>query len=184
VAHHLDRLVEDGLIMVEYRRLTAKRGPGAGRPSKLYRRAEDDFGVSLPPRRYDLAGRLLADAVDRSRVEGTPIDEALEAAARSEGQQIGAAARDGLGRRTSTAARQAGVLEALRSRGFDPETGRDGVTVLHNCPFHLLAQEHTELICGMNLCLLEGLLDEVENTRLQARLEPEEGFCCVRLHRR
>ena len=32
VAHHLDRLAEDGLLDVEYRRLTGRSGPGAGRP--------------------------------------------------------------------------------------------------------------------------------------------------------
>src|SRR3954464_11750404 len=37
---HLDRLVADGLLTTEYRRLTGRQGPGAGRPAKLYRRAE------------------------------------------------------------------------------------------------------------------------------------------------
>ena len=53
---HLDRLVEEGLLAVEYRRLGGRTGPGAGRPSKLYRRAEREWSVSLPPRRYDLVG--------------------------------------------------------------------------------------------------------------------------------
>ena len=38
-AFHLDKLVAEGLLDVEYRRLTGKTGPGAGRPAKLYRRA-------------------------------------------------------------------------------------------------------------------------------------------------
>ncbi|MDQ3641298.1 MAG: helix-turn-helix domain-containing protein, partial [Actinomycetota bacterium] len=37
-AFHLDRLVDDGLLDAEFRRLTGRRGPGAGRPAKLYRR--------------------------------------------------------------------------------------------------------------------------------------------------
>ncbi len=48
--HHLERLASDGLVEVEYRRLTGRQGPGAGRPSKLYRRADRQFAVSLPPR--------------------------------------------------------------------------------------------------------------------------------------
>ena len=38
-AFHLDRLVKDGLLIPEYRRLSGRTGPGAGRPAKLYRRA-------------------------------------------------------------------------------------------------------------------------------------------------
>src|SRR5438045_398628 len=68
VAHHvakfhLDRLVDDGLLTAEYRRPAGRGGPGAGRPAKLYRRSDVDLEVSLPERRYDLAGRLLVRAV-------------------------------------------------------------------------------------------------------------------------
>src|SRR5256885_10967224 len=37
-AFHLDKLVQQGLLDASYRRLTARRGPGAGRPAKLYHR--------------------------------------------------------------------------------------------------------------------------------------------------
>jgi predicted ArsR family transcriptional regulator len=146
------------------------------------RRAPEEIEVSLPPRRYELAGRLLATAADRSRHDGTPIDRALRDAARDEGRLLGEHGRQRLGRRTSTRARIDGLLEELRAVGFEPETREDDVTVLHNCPFHHLAREHTELVCGMNLCLLEGLLDEFEGTGLRATLEPEVGSCCVRFH--
>ncbi len=53
--------------------------------------------------------------------------------------------------------------------------------MLHNCPFHLLAAEHTELICGMNHCMLDAILAELGDTGLDARLEPQAGHCCVRL---
>ena len=62
---HLDRLVDDGLLQAEYRRISGRSGPGAGRPAKLYRRAEQQFSVSLPERRYDLAGSLLATDTTR-----------------------------------------------------------------------------------------------------------------------
>src|SRR3546814_13356991 len=42
VAHHLDRLAGDGLLEVEFRRLTGRQGPGAGRPAKLYRRSRSE----------------------------------------------------------------------------------------------------------------------------------------------
>src|SRR3954454_10770402 len=58
VAFHLDRLVYEGLLYVVFGRLTCRSAPGAGRPSKLCRRAECDVEVSLPERHYDLAGEL------------------------------------------------------------------------------------------------------------------------------
>src|SRR3954452_16102013 len=80
---HLDRMVAEGLLEVEYRRLSGRTGPGAGRPSKLYRRAAREFAVSLPPRRYDLVGDILAAAVTRAG-SGAALDDALEEAAREE----------------------------------------------------------------------------------------------------
>src|SRR3954453_20993544 len=59
-AFHLDRLAEAGLREVEFRRLTGRTGPGAGRPSKLYRRPAGEVAVSVPERHYDLAGGLVA----------------------------------------------------------------------------------------------------------------------------
>ena len=48
---HLDKLVDEGLLEAEFRRLSGKTGPGAGRPAKLYRRSAREWSVSLPPRR-------------------------------------------------------------------------------------------------------------------------------------
>ena len=185
-AHHLDRLADDGLLEFEFRRLNDRRGPGAGRPAKVYRRAASELGLSLPPRDYELAGSLLADAAERSRRDGTPIDESLEHAAREAGRALAEELRreaTTAGRAGRADARRARVVEVLRRRGFEPETRPDGVTVLHNCPFHRLAQSHTELVCGMNLCMLDSFLGEVEELDLRAELEPEDGYCCVRLHR-
>ena len=69
-AFHLDRLVADGLLDVHYERRSGRTGPGAGRPAKLYRRAECSVSVSLPERRYDLAGELLAAAVVEAERSG------------------------------------------------------------------------------------------------------------------
>jgi predicted ArsR family transcriptional regulator len=181
-AHHLDRLADEGLLEVDYQRLNDRRGPGAGRPAKVYRRAPAEIAVSLPPRHYELAGRVLADAAVRSQRDGTPIALAIDEAARTEGRSIGTEAQLELQRGAGTEARRARLFDVLRTRGFEPEVRGDGVTVLHNCPFHQLAQQHTELICGMNLCLLDGLLTEFDDVGLHAELEPETDHCCVRLH--
>ncbi len=72
------------------------------------------------------------------------------------------------------------LLAALEEHGFEPRA--DGnATTLANCPFHALAQEHTDLVCGMNLQLLEGLLEAVPGTGWAARLAPTPDRCCVRL---
>jgi predicted ArsR family transcriptional regulator len=68
----------------------------------------------------------------------------------------------------------------LEEHGFEPRDD-DGGIALANCPFHVLAREHTELVCGMNLRLLEGVLGGLPEAGLVARLRPQPGMCCVRL---
>ena len=87
VKFHLDRLADDGLLDVEYARPAGRAGPGAGRPAKLYRRSARELAVSLPPRDYELAGRLLAQAVTEAERDGIRVADALARAARSTGQR-------------------------------------------------------------------------------------------------
>jgi predicted ArsR family transcriptional regulator len=183
-AHHLDRLAADGLLDVDYQRLSGRQGPGAGRPAKLYRRARRDLDVTLPRRDYALAGRLLAEAADRSRADGTDIQTALDDAATAEGWRLAREIRAGLTERGDAhpGGPRSAVLDALEAGGFEPLDADDGTVVLRNCPFHQLAREHPELICGMNHCLLSTVVDVVDGSGLAARLEPEDGVCCVRLH--
>ena len=173
-AFHLDRLVADGLLDVHFERRTGRTGPGAGRPAKLYRRSDTSVEVSLPERRYDLVGELLASALDEADRSGERPRAALERRAREKGRKLGEAARS-----AGSDGRDA-VLRALEEHGFEPRVdGRD--VVLANCPFHALAREHTELVCGMNLQMLDGVLEGVPASGLTARLRPAPGSCCVRL---
>src|SRR4051794_5328395 len=91
-AFHLDRLADQGLLAVEYRRPPGRGGPGAGRPAKLYRRTEDEVAVSVPERHYDLVGGLLAAAVTESIDTGAPVREVLHRTAYDAGKAIGVAA--------------------------------------------------------------------------------------------
>jgi predicted ArsR family transcriptional regulator len=180
-AHHLDRLADDGLLEVDYRRLNDRRGPGAGRPAKVYRRSPTEIAVSLPPRDYELAGCVLAEAAERAKRDGTPITRAIEDVAREQGREIALETKRQLNGRASAKQRRLRFLEALGALGFEPaESGGD--VVLMNCPFHHLAQSHTELICGMNLSLLDGALDELGDTGWAPQLQPCDGRCCVQLH--
>ncbi|SNS08754.1 Predicted transcriptional regulator, ArsR family [Geodermatophilus saharensis] len=172
VAFHLDRLVADGLLAVHYERRTGRSGPGAGRPAKLYRRAECSVSVSLPERRYDLAGELLAAALTEAEESGERPAAVLDRLAHARGREF-AAAVDGAGGREA-------VLRVLEEHGYEPQRAGESVT-LRNCPFHTLARTHTELVCGMNLRLLEGVLAGVGAGGLTARLRPGAGACCVQL---
>ena len=175
-AFHLDRLVGEKLLDVVYRRRTGRTGPGAGRPAKLYRRSDQHVSVSLPQRRYELAGRLLSGALIHAERSGDSPRAALNQRAYQLGKQLGEAANDATGDGETRKA----ALRVLDTHGFEPRLDGDSVT-LANCPFHALAQEYTDLVCGMNLSLLDGLLDGLGTTGLTARLAPAPSFCCVRL---
>lgn len=175
VKFHLDRLVEEGLLAVDFRRLSGRTGPGAGRPSKLYRRSARQVSVCLPPRRYDLAGQVLAAAIDRSLSQGVALREAVAEAAKAEGRRI-AADQEPDRHSKSELAR---TTDVLGRHGYEPRTTGDAVC-LANCPFDSLAREHTALVCGMNLSLVEGVLDALGCRTLEAVLDPEPGMCCVK----
>src|SRR5687767_7354528 len=64
-AFHLDKLLERGLLRASFARPAGRSGPGAGRPAKRYELSDVEWTVSLPDRRYDLAGSILAEAVSR-----------------------------------------------------------------------------------------------------------------------
>ncbi|MDP9332363.1 MAG: hypothetical protein M3Q30_03490 [Actinomycetota bacterium] len=95
---------------------------------------------------------------------------------------IGEEAAAATGPLTKRDDRRRAVLEILARHGYEPVSGKRGEIALVNCPFHRLAEEHRSLVCGMNLDFLGGLLDGIGPTgRLDARLAPEPGYCCVRI---
>lgn len=167
-AFHLDRLVDEGVLKTEFKRLSGKTGPGSGRPSKLYRRVEGEISVSIPPRRYDLAGNLMAAAIDESDRTGEPVRSVLVTISERTGREIGAAA---------------GSLDAaLSSCGYEPRDDGEGGMVLTNCPFDKLAAKHSDVICGANVSLLKGVAEGASETRRDVEfVTPTNGCCCVRV---
>ncbi|QIG40018.1 helix-turn-helix domain-containing protein [Microbacterium sp. 4R-513] len=163
-AFHLDRLAEAGLVTVSYRRLTGRSGPGAGRPSKLYAAASVDVVGSVPERHYEIAGGLLASAIERADAEARPIREVLADEAHETGTEIGAA--------------HVPLETALERCGYEPADDGEGGLRLENCPFHALARDHTDLVCGANVAFVRGLAEGAGDAR-EAVLEPREGRCCV-----
>jgi predicted ArsR family transcriptional regulator len=170
-------LEADGLLDVEYSRPPGRGGPGAGRPAKLYRRSARHIAVSLPERRYDLAGRILADAVSAAAGAGVPLDRSVREAAASAGRALAAEVRLPPGEDPFDA-----VSGALVGVGYEPRVVDDRI-VLGNCPFHSLAESHRTLVCGMNLDLITGLLGALPADGLHARLDPAPGHCCVTISR-
>jgi predicted ArsR family transcriptional regulator len=169
---HLDKLVEEGLLAVDHRRLSGRSGPGAGRPAKVYHRSGAEIAVSLPERGYDLVGRVFAAAVERS-LEGAPLPETLAEEARAAGHRDGTAYAGEGGELDRSA-------EVLAGRGFEPARVGDGL-VLRNCPFDALAREHTALVCGVNHDYVTGVLDGLACDHTSARLDPGADRCCVRV---
>ena len=176
-AFHLDKLVGAGLLDVEYRRLSGRTGPGAGRPSKLYRRGAREMGVSLPDRHYEVPAELLATTLER--LSGPTPRDALWSAAHDLGEGIGSAARRGSGPRPSRRRLRAALQETLEARGYEPAEMPSGEVQLRNCPFDALVEDHRELVCHMNLALADGILDGLGDDRLSARPDPQPGQCCV-----
>jgi predicted ArsR family transcriptional regulator len=176
-AFHLDKLVEEGMLEAHYRRLTGRRGPGAGRPSKLYRRSRRQFEISLPPRSYELAAQLFARGLERS--DSAPAVAAIQGVARSFGETLGTEARKLAGPR----AHRQHLLDTaeilLNACGFEPHRGGDGAIRLRNCPFHTLASEHPDLVCGINLSMMQGVVDGLQMSGIEAVLDKVPDMCCV-----
>jgi predicted ArsR family transcriptional regulator len=162
---HLERLVEVGLLRTTFAKLSGRTGPGSGRPAKLYAPAPGEIAVSVPPRHYDLAARVLASAVERSTRDGAPVAGALAAAAAEAGHELAAGATS--------------LLDVLQRHGFQPEVTEDDQVVLGNCPFHRLVEDHPETVCTLNLHLLRGAAEATGEPGLRLALAPAPGRCCV-----
>lgn len=179
-AFHLDKLAEAGFLEVSFRRLSGRGGPGAGRPSKLYRRSSQQLELTLPARRYEAAAQLFATAIEQSGSKS--VARALGDAARSFGEGLGGEIRVLAGARPDRDRVTSATERVLARNGFEPF--REGAVIrMRNCPFDALAKEHKDLVCGMNLALMEGLVDGCGAKGLSATFDPGEGHCCVALRR-
>jgi predicted ArsR family transcriptional regulator len=174
-AFHLDALSRAGLLLVDYARPAGRRGPGAGRPAKRYRLSQTDVSVNLPERRYDLTSQILAAGVQDAGESGSARAASL-AAATAKGREL-ARAYAGVAAGQDQRAR---VREILSELGYQPF--EDAATVrLRNCPFHAAVETAPDLVCHLNLALLQGLLTELGLDQLRAHFEPTVDECCVQV---
>jgi predicted ArsR family transcriptional regulator len=203
--YHLDKLVESGLLTASYQRPAGRSGPGAGRPAKLYARTDREFAVTVPPREYELAARLLvqvveSDASGRSRAAlaevahrlGAELGSAFRAGATGPGAAEAAPAHQNVADRDAESrggeasgdaesrdAARRDLESALAQQGYEPGRDDDGVVRLRNCPFHQLAERHRDVVCHMNLALVEGLVAGLDDEGWRPVLDPRPGQCCV-----
>lgn len=178
---HLDKLTEKGLLRAHYARKPGRSGPGAGRSSKYYGISDAEIAVSIPKRSYDFVGEILVSAVAAEEEGRSPTKAAFEIAAQRGalmGKEIRRALKLG---RPGVARTMASAEDALRDLGFEPHETDDGSVTLRNCPFHRLAQEHPEIVCGVNHAFIDGLVRGLGNASIEASLEPTPGRCCVKL---
>ena len=176
-AFHLDRMAEAGLLDVEYRRLSGRAGPGAGRPAKVYSVSSQSFSVEVPQTRYALAASMMATALSAGgpRDNGT---KSLQDVATAVGESLG----DEIRRQARTKrARQEAVRGKLTQLGYEPQVQESGEWAMRNCIFAELSSSHRELVCPMNAAFVTGLVDgaHVKSLRVEQRTAPPG--CCVRL---
>ncbi len=174
-AFHLDKLVEAGLLDARYES-PADIQRGRGRTPKVYVADPEGLTLSVPARQYELVGRILSEAVAGTEDARTTAVRL----AREHGRAVGAA-RAVPQPGNDPDEEMAAACGALADLGFEPR-GEAELT-LGNCPFHALAAQQPELICGLNEAFVGGLLTGLGTETLRARLHPQPGCCCVEVVR-
>jgi predicted ArsR family transcriptional regulator len=167
VSFHLDRLVQDGLLAVEFHKPPGKAGPGSGRPAKMYRPVAAEIGASVPDRNYDLAGELMAAAIERSTSVGEPIEDTLPSESWRVGNAMAEAAET--------------LQDFLVQAGYRPQPDGDGGFLLPNCPFHRLSDKHPGVVCTMNGAFLQGAAARLEASGGRVAPADVPGHCCARI---
>jgi len=140
---HLDRLVEEGLLEVTFRRLSGRSGPGAGRPAKLYAPAPERSALEFPPRRLaQIVGGLVEEIPAHARA----------GALRRVGEGYGRGLAKAAGVRGSADLQRGleGVCAGLRALGFPltlERVGAGGATIsTPDCPLRPLVRDHPEAV--------------------------------------
>ena len=180
-AFHLEKLLERDLLKSHYARPPERGGPGAGRSAKYYETSDEQVEVAIPERRYDLAGRLLVEAI-QSEGSGELARDRVMTVAAEQGRRLGEEVRQRRKLRKPGPERTLAVLEdVLGEYGYEPYRDDQRVVALRNCPFHTLAKLAPDLVCAMNRSFLEGVVRGIGNGSVDSVLACKFGDCCVTL---
>lgn len=164
---HLDRLVQDGLLAVEFHKPAGKTGPGSGRPAKLYRAVVGEVGASVPDRNYDLAGELMATAIEEATHSNGEVRDVLLETSYRRGMDLTA------GYTT--------LEDFLAGQGYAPLPDGQGGFILPNCPFHRLSARHPETVCAMNGAFLRGAAAGCGESEERITGNQTAAQCCAKI---
>ena len=171
VRKHLDLLVENGFA-TRLRDSVARRG----RPRYVYAAAPDSSPSEARLRNYRLLASVFAaylhDADDP------------QAAAEEAGRRFGARSVDEAGIGDGPSAALERVVRMLDDIGFQPELAPGGAEIrLRHCPFHELARDRQEVVCGIHLGLIRGALQQLGAPEEALRLVPfvTPSLCVVQI---
>lgn len=171
VRKHLDLLVENGFA-TRLRDSVARRG----RPRYVYAAAPDSSPSEARLRNYRLLASVFAaylhDADDP------------QAAAEEAGRRFGARSVDEAGIGDGPSAALERVVRMLDDIGFQPELAPGGAEIrLRHCPFHELARDRQEVVCGIHLGLIRGALQQLGAPEEALRLVPfvTPSLCAVQI---
>jgi predicted ArsR family transcriptional regulator len=170
----LDRLVEAGFLGVALERRGGRRGPGAGRPAKVYRVAAELEGVEFPDRRLaELIGLLVGRIPARGRAR------ALREAGEEFGLNLGV--RAGLKASSNVRTGLERVCDALGTLGFHASIksleGDTAILESATCPLRPLVVRRPDadgIDQGMWAGLVERGIRGVSANRVKA-----ETPCCL-----
>jgi predicted ArsR family transcriptional regulator len=146
-AFHLDKLAQAGMLIVGYRRLSGRTGPGAGRPAKVYRLTDNSVDVTIPRSNYRLGSAVLAEALARGGAD------MVETVAVNYGRRL---AQDVRGSREENPRKL--FVTFLDDIGFEPVSRGDAVE-LRNNPFAEVSQRQPCIYRSLVVGLLFGACD-------------------------
>jgi predicted ArsR family transcriptional regulator len=166
---HLDQLVDAALVTRERAEPT-----GRGRPRQLYTAVPD---ADVSDGAYRELARLLADTLASV---GPTAEPAAMSTGRTWGSELVAQRADAdtaAGTEVDTASGTDNGAEQLVALmddlGFEPRLAPDRSAVeMHHCPFHQVAQQHSDVVCGLHLGLMQGALQQLGSVLHATRLQP------------
>ncbi|MEO8207608.1 MAG: helix-turn-helix domain-containing protein [Chloroflexota bacterium] len=159
IREHLDQLIDAGLVDS-----TTERPAGRGRPRLSYvLRANAD---EPNPEAYRALAGVLAE-----QLAGVPD---ARAAAVSAGERWGHSLVEDPPARIDEREAIGRLVGLLGDVGFEPDQSVEpGEPIrLHNCPFGSLAVERSEVVCGVHLGLMRGVLGRLGASFRAVALEP------------
>ncbi|HEX5333861.1 MAG TPA: helix-turn-helix domain-containing protein [Cellulomonas sp.] len=196
VRTHLDQLVDAGLVESS---IEVRTTPG--RPRVLFRASAAAPAAEADS--YKLLAGILASTIDAGAPVPAPGGPTPGGAAAEAGRRWGRTVVGSDGPANGSVDVEHGVariVALLDDVGFEPrlsahplpahasqgsgDPGARGTVIeLHRCPFRDVAVEHSDVVCGVHLGLMQGALEQMGAPATSIRLEPfvRPGLCLAHL---